>query len=455
MSLPTGENRDLQFPLDRSLVPEKQTPDESIVNFPFSWQTTDNDERVTITLDVSLNEFIILSSAIDVGSDIAYGEDAILVWWIWVRAINTMALCDQIAACIANDSGVQSAITNYLNGVGGGGVSTGGSAGAGANTTIIYTQNGTNIMDGGTCSNDNMYAVAVKITELAFETVNQLYQVIDQAISPLELATEVADNAPAVATAVPATAGDWLVWVQDTAYDSWQVFDSPTRRTEVACDIFCIMVDNGCSLTFDDLFGYFANKTLTAIFNQTLEQVLLDMVDILLTDEVGWTSLAFLFSMLSLGAKVAGIRDVGGFLTTIAAYIDETNNNWTLECDPCATAIVWNTIRGTDNANGTWTSVFDDVGNQYTWVIALCVNDTVQQVNSAPNASIDIGNLISGSPTQSLTRVGINMCGAANSSNWNYNQPILATNTSHCGSTLVIRTNQQITIELSPQVTPC
>lgn len=363
MSLPTGENRDLQFPLDRSLVPEKQTPDEPIANYPFTWQTTDNDERVTITLDVSLNEFIVLSSAIDVGSDIAYGDDAILVWWIWVRAVNTMALCDQIAACIQNDSGVQNAITNYLSGVGSGGVSTGGSAGAGSNTTIIYTENGTDIMSGGNCSNDNMYAVAVRITELAFDTVLQLYQVLDLAISPLELAAELSDNAPAVATALPATAADWVIYIQDTANDAWNVFDSPTKRTEIACDIFCIMVANGCELTFDELAGYFFNQSTVAVLNKTLEEVLLSMINISLPDEVGYTSLALLFGMLSLGARVVGISDVGGFLTTIAAYIDESNNNWTVECDPCALTTCWEidtsapcNCGGIDNGNGTFTS---------------------------------------------------------------------------------------------------
>jgi len=373
----TSPKRPLKYPLRRSLTNESETPNEpTIENYPFSWPTEDNNEQVAITITLSLNEFIVLSSAIDVGSDIAYGQDAIQVWWLWVRCVKSMPLCDQIAACIATNLGVQNALSNFMSGTGSGGTGTGGDAGAGANTTIILTNNPTDILANGACDNDNMYAVATRITELAFEAVNQLYQVIDLAQSPLELASELADNAPALVTAAPATAGDFLVWVQNTAWNSWQVFDTSQRRIDVACDIFCIMVEQDCSLTFDDIFNYFAGQTVTAIFGVTLESIMLDLVDIFATDEVGYTSLAFLFGMLSLGSKVSGIQNVGGFLTAIAAYIDESNNNWTLECEPCVVVnptvtydftindggfiqAAVNNPKGTYVANVGWSSTFN------------------------------------------------------------------------------------------------
>lgn len=83
-----GNERDLIYLLNKSLVPYADTPQTpTILNHPFTWPTTDNDERVNILLNLSLNEYIALSSCVDVGSDIAYGEDAILMWWIWVRSV--------------------------------------------------------------------------------------------------------------------------------------------------------------------------------------------------------------------------------------------------------------------------------------------------------------------------------------------------------------------------------
>jgi hypothetical protein len=350
--------RPLPFPLKDPLTFGGFNPDNPLAIIPLGDVFTDNETKVKLQIELSLEEYIALASTIDVGRDIAYNEDREWIWDIWVRALRGVCTmtCEDVADCIENNEAVQNALSAFMSGSGSGGTGTGGDAGAGANTTIVLTNNPTDILAGGSCTNDNMYAVASRIVELAFDAVTQLYQIIDLAQSPLELATEIADNAPAVATAIPATAGDFLVWVQDTAWDSWTVFDTVQRRIDVSCDIFCIMVEQDCVLTFDDLFEYFAGKTLTAIFGVTLESILLDMVDIFATDEVGYTSLAFVFGMLSLGSKVTGIQNVGGFLTAIAAYIDETNNNWELECDECVEPPSFTTIEyDFEVSDGGWT----------------------------------------------------------------------------------------------------
>jgi len=56
------------------------------------WVTSDPDERVTVELQLSLNEYVALASSIDVGRDIAYGTESQYVWWLWTRAfIRTLA----------------------------------------------------------------------------------------------------------------------------------------------------------------------------------------------------------------------------------------------------------------------------------------------------------------------------------------------------------------------------
>lgn len=337
MTKPTGTRRPIQYPLDRSADIESDTPLVPIIdNSTIDGFPIDPDERINIILNMSLNEYVALATCIDVGRDIAYGDNSIYLWWIWVRSVISMTICDDVTSCIETNEGTQNAISNIISGIGNGGIPSGGSSGGGASAIINITNNTTNILAGSSgCTDDNMYAVATRIAELAFEAVGQVYEAIDLAISPTELMAEVGDNAPAVATGAPSTVADWYIWIQDTAQDAWLVYDTAQERIDVACDLFCIMKDNGCSLTFDDIATYFWDSAGTPIEASSLEVLMTFMAGQILAEPIGRISLAFVFATLAVGAKFADIENVGLFLTVIAAYVDETNNNWTLECDPC------------------------------------------------------------------------------------------------------------------------
>jgi len=114
MPKPTGESRQLPYPLYLSASPEAIIEDTTAPPLPFTWPTTDNDELVNVTMKLSLNEYIALSSCIDVGDDIAYGENATLLWYIWVRSLNSMEFCEQVAECIDSSTIVQSAINTTI-----------------------------------------------------------------------------------------------------------------------------------------------------------------------------------------------------------------------------------------------------------------------------------------------------------------------------------------------------
>ena len=114
MTSPTGDKRKLNYPLNLSLVPSIVTPDEPINDLVLDWPTTDSDEAVAVTLTLSLNEYVALASCVDVGSDIAYGDQAILLWWIWVRSINSMAFCEQVNDCVDNNVSTQISINNMV-----------------------------------------------------------------------------------------------------------------------------------------------------------------------------------------------------------------------------------------------------------------------------------------------------------------------------------------------------
>lgn len=102
MSEYDGEKRHLPYPLQNALVFSQTTEDDVDCESPssFVWPE-DSNERVLVPFMLSLNEYNVLSSAIDAGSDIAYGDKALRVMWLWDRSMRCyMSLCDLFIDCV-------------------------------------------------------------------------------------------------------------------------------------------------------------------------------------------------------------------------------------------------------------------------------------------------------------------------------------------------------------------
>lgn len=108
--------RPLPYPLQNALVfsttTEDDTEPEAVSSFVWP---ADSDERVIVPFYLSLNEYNVLASTIDVGSDIAYGADALRVMWLWQRNMRIeVPLCDAILNCIETNEAVREAIMNLV-----------------------------------------------------------------------------------------------------------------------------------------------------------------------------------------------------------------------------------------------------------------------------------------------------------------------------------------------------
>lgn len=92
--------RYLPWPLRQPLIGSRTVEDDG--DFPpssFVWPD-DPDERTMIPFWLSLNEYNVLGSTIDVGSDPAFGVDALRVVWLWMRNFRIevpMPCCDEVA----------------------------------------------------------------------------------------------------------------------------------------------------------------------------------------------------------------------------------------------------------------------------------------------------------------------------------------------------------------------
>lgn len=354
MTSPTGENRDLQYPLDRSLVPETTTPDEAITNYPFTWQTTDNNERLTITLDLSLSEFIALSSAIDVGSDIAYGDDAIFVWWLWVRAVNSMTICTQVAECITNDavtqqaiadaitnsSVIQSAIQTWMqnNGV------TSPTNQINPNTTTVTDTAGgvlnSPILEIEDCDNDKLWgAIRHGLIEYLDDQALNWLQELNTIADKAQRANNLVSGIPIVGDLLSATINAFVEAIPDLN-NLYVAYQSETAKDTAACELFQLHCDTCGMPTWAELISYFGNLGVTGMDDWD------DLAFALATDlligsntlgaSVVWhTVICYELIVLYMGAKFNQV--VGMNIINVWGEIGSNNgdNDWQLLCGGC------------------------------------------------------------------------------------------------------------------------
>lgn len=114
-----GNPRRLSWDLQRALVFSRTTPEDADCEASsFVWPE-DSDEQVVIPFKLSLNEYNVLASAIDVGSDIAFGVDAIRVVDLWLRnmrcEVKMCGCCPDPAPSFNDRLASQTYITNTTN----------------------------------------------------------------------------------------------------------------------------------------------------------------------------------------------------------------------------------------------------------------------------------------------------------------------------------------------------
>jgi len=354
----TALPRPLPYPLDRASNLEALTENDrevcGIPEFP-----EDSDERVTILFSLSLNEFVALATAIDVGSDIAFGEDGIKVWHLWAASVMCANFCEEVTDCIDNSEGVRNALAQWFSY-------------AAANNAIVKTalQNAFNPALGGSpipqeyadsnqygaalgCDNDTGYGhIRNGLIERSFERVQQALERIEFVTDNQEMLAEFVNAIPGVGAffdVIPVT--DWILFfdnVRNVLKDAFEAGDSTDLRDAVACDLFCIWQIN-CSLSVEQIRQYYWTKTVEILpsFDGAFDSF----------SALGAALASFTAVSASEQAVYALVGSQYGFLTYLndwfGIHINSTANDlalgspsseWMTLCDDCPTTFTWQNV---------------------------------------------------------------------------------------------------------------
>lgn len=332
--------RGLHYPLDRAVQTHADTPLGETVNI-FTWPTPDPDERVRITHELSLNEYVGLATCVDVGSDIAFAEDAVKLWWIWVRSVNTVDFCTQVAECIASNVVTQQAVINMLNQSGAINPNKIDPSTPQMNNRFPQTQRGQQIIPPpADCNLDELWGgIREGIVKYLDDTArNFLEDVVAQA--------DKGERAASIISAIPLVgdlAASLITQFVELAPDLLNLFNAYSSESALdtaACGLFELVCAQCRYPTYDEVFSYFASAGISGlddIANLTWTAI----TDLLfgssnLAALVCWhTIVAYELFTLYLGGTFLG-RQGTKTLQIWADIGDELpSDNWELLCDAC------------------------------------------------------------------------------------------------------------------------
>lgn len=335
-----AEPRDLNFPLNISSSVTYDTPNTpAITDIVPNWPTTDNDELVTVTLKLSLNEYVALASCVDIGSDIAYSDAAVYLWWVWVRSINTMDFCEQVNDCITTNPTTQTAINNTI--INSGNVNpnsidpdntTGGDRVPDAETESVAPPP-------PTCDKDALWAGIREMVDRIDQNGRDVLEDLQFINDKIEMWGEIIDLVPLLGDTIKDIGDLFTAQIPDllNAYNS---ASSPTFLDNVACDLF-EMVCNDCRYpTFDEVFSYFGSLSYFSLpsFTTMTYGGLWDLIKTVsgTVPESLWYSIN-VWQCFTIGIGGTFKRSYGAKTFEIWASFgeDNPNDNWTLLCDGC------------------------------------------------------------------------------------------------------------------------
>lgn len=345
--------RPLSWELRDPLVLSRTTEEDADCGASsFVWPE-DSDQRVPIVFNLSLNEFVVLASTIDVGSDIAYGEDAIRVWWLWDRVLRCpMSLCDAIVQAIQTCPDVQEELIYFIgNAIG--------------NDPIVQEQLRTfvvgdqlitdyiqtrvqeealspasrnmNLLREDVCTDPELYNQAVTIADELGNMSNSLFTAINvasdvgQAVSIL-LAAIPWTGVSLIPSVVELLAAELLATFQ-AAYVGGSI---AVDMQDLYCELWCEMRLD-CSFSIDQMFQFYVGKLGQAIPDDPGE-AMLSIIGFIVGGTSGdiqayYGMHVFMLACIRVTQDVLGY-DLGSFAQTVRNAGTVANNGY-LACDPC------------------------------------------------------------------------------------------------------------------------
>jgi len=308
----------------------------------------------TLVLEVTEEQYVNLLSAALNGANRYFPDNYIAVIYPLIKAAKmSNALCDAVAACIANsESETYSALNDWML------------AQLQDNTDIINAISGIGNIDGtaipganqqlyADCDLDNLFGFCRQMVQLMNLEVEQFFEVLEVISNNVEFAAYVGDEAPALSTVAT-----FISYLQNTLVESYLANYDIDYENDLACELFCFAQDQpDCELKWADITQIMADRVSEDLTNLSLS----DLLTYVLSG--GWSGdefcdasiLVFAF-LMQIGADWAGIT-FAKIQQIMTSFFNDPDSDWMTLCG-CGYLYVYEYDQAYQNGftptQGTW-----------------------------------------------------------------------------------------------------
>lgn len=359
--------RPLKWPLSLSGGDDEFTGEasESFISL-VNWPVVDTTERINVIMNLSRDEYQAITNTVDVGRDIAYNDNSGQIWYIWLRMLQTMTICDDVANCIDTSQVVQDAITQYL-------------IASGIINPNIINPDATTIDDRfpnaqrelniksapAGCDKDILWAgckeIAIRLDDNARQILEGLLVIVDT----YERYVSLIGLIPIVGDLIKDLANQFTEVIPDI-YNSFNAYSSAANIEALTCSLF-ELVCNDCEYpTFNQVANTIADNSFGALLSwetMSMTTVISQFVSTgSFTPTLVWHSmLLFELFTLYIGGKFGNATGAETLEQWALLGEDEPSADWELLCSGCGGEWCYN-VPLDEMLHFDWSSAS---GNQY------------------------------------------------------------------------------------------
>lgn len=276
-------------------------------------------------------------SSLEVGAPIAYPNAYTDVQQLVQQAYefpnsfgggDCVDICSEVTNCIETNEGTQNAIFDYMV--------LRGSLGNGNPDGVLQEINDQIILDGSLCSEDNIFAMALQITQLVNEVITDIFEKMEAGGF---LGEQIGNLVEVVPLFKELGAGELFDLVDNfffQAFESYSANYDTSVQNQLACDLFCVIIDNDCVLNWEFVAEFYADKAIDEYTNMDLGT----LVGYLATGDfggIGWVYACYwmFWGVLSLAGKIFGY-DALLVTKLLQSTTNDTNSDWEFLCSECS-----------------------------------------------------------------------------------------------------------------------
>lgn len=196
------------------------------------------------------------------------------------------------------------------------------------------------------CDPDQLFAAVRQMNDYVHQAVVDLIEMLNLALSYVQLMTEVADNVVIVQES--AIVAEFITWLLEYPLLQYRAAYTQALADEISCDLFCL-AKTDCDLSLIDAMRYHVNESGALLpLTPSVDGVLQAAINRTTGFDVVHITHAIVYASALASARFMKIPGGSAMRTAFRAFNNDSDSDWQILCSTC---YAWTLVIPMDHAS--------------------------------------------------------------------------------------------------------